>query len=84
MAKSSPERIADKIVDLLADGKVKKADWRLWIPRRILDDTTMETVVANAKHLADGINEVIDREEIGIAPHNSLDYIVRNMEDGTD
>lgn len=75
MKKIKSESIAEKIVELLADGRISHDQWRLWIPRHLTQQEHI--VVANAKHLADGINEMMDREEIGIPPHMSLDYLVR-------
>ena len=77
MARSNAEKIADKIIEMMADGRTKKSDWRFWIPRRIVADEPIEIVVANAKHFADGINEVLADNEIGIAPELSVDYTER-------
>jgi hypothetical protein len=72
MGKTNAERIADKIIELMADGRVKKSDWRFWIPRRIAADNSAPIVIVNAKHFADGINEAMADEEIGIAEHHYL------------
>ena len=72
MGKSQTESVADKIVALLADGRISQAQWRLWIPRRITEHNQM--IVANAKNFADGINEVIENEEIGISKELLFDY----------
>ena len=72
MGKSQTESVADKIVALLADGRISQAQWRLWIPRRITEHNKM--IIANAKNLADGINEVIANEEIGISKELLFDY----------
>jgi hypothetical protein len=72
MGKSQNENVADKIVALLADGRISQADWRLWIPRRITEHNKM--IIANAKNFADGINEVIADEEIGLAKELIFDY----------
>lgn len=75
MSKPSQERIADKIIVLLADSLIRKSDWRLWIPRYLLNDTSNDLVVANAKNLADGINEILEQEQIGIKQELYLDYM---------
>jgi hypothetical protein len=72
MGKSQIDSVADKIVALLADGRISQADWRLWIPRRITDYNKM--IIANAKNLADGINEVIENEQIGLSKELIFDY----------
>lgn len=79
MGKSSSERVADKIIALLADSLIRKSDWRLWIPRYLLEDESREIVVANAKHLADGINEIMEQEQIAISPALNLDYLDREI-----
>ena len=72
MGKSQTENVADKIVALLADGRISLAQWRLWIPRRITENNKM--VIANAKNFADGINEIIADEQIGISKELIFDY----------
>ena len=72
MGKSQSESTADKIVALLADGRISQAQWRLWIPRRITEHNKM--IIANAKNFADGINEVIADEQIGISKELIFDY----------
>ena len=64
MAKTGNERIADKIVSLLADSRITSTDWRVFIPFYITRHN--KYVLAHAKSLADGINEVMAEEEIGI------------------
>ena len=76
MGKSQTESVADKIVALLADGRISQAQWRLWIPRRITEHNQM--IIANAKNFADGINEVIENEEIGISKELLFDYQTGN------
>jgi len=72
MGKSQIESVADKIVALLADGRISQSEWRLWIPRQILGKNKM--IIANAKNLADGINEVIENEQIGLSKELIFDY----------
>ena len=72
MGKSQTENVVDKIVALLADGRISQAQWRLWIPRRITEHNKM--IIANAKNFADGINEVIADEQIGISKELLFDY----------
>jgi hypothetical protein len=72
MGKSQIDSVVDKIVALLADGRISQADWRIWIPKEITYHNKM--IIANAKNLADGINEVIEDEEIGISKELLFDY----------
>ncbi len=72
MGKSQTESVADKLVALLADGRISQSQWRLWIPMRLTDHNKM--IIANAKNLADGINEVIADNEIGISKELLFDY----------
>ena len=72
MGKSQTESVADKIVALFADGRISQAQWRLWIPRRVTEHNQM--IIANAKNFADGLNEVIENEEIGISKELIFDY----------
>ena len=72
MGKSQSESTADKIVALLADGRISQAQWRLWIPRRITENNKM--IIANAKNFADGINEIIADEQITISKELIFDY----------
>ena len=72
MGKTQIESVADKIVALLADGRISQADWRFWIPREITYNNKM--IIANAKNFADGINEIIEDQEIGISKELLFDY----------
>jgi hypothetical protein len=57
----SNEKIASKIIDLLADGLIDPTQWRLWIPRHIGDQP--EIVKVNAKRFAEGIQEYVENNE---------------------
>ena len=72
MGKSQTESVADKIIALLADGRISKSEWRLWIPDYITSGNKM--IVANAKNFADGINEEMERKQIGISKELIFDY----------
>lgn len=72
MGKTQIESVADKIAALLADGRISQADWRICIPREISYNNKM--IIANAKNFADGINEVIANEQIGISKELLFDY----------
>lgn len=76
MGKSQSESTADKIVALLADGRISQAQWRLWIPKRITENNKM--IIANAKNFADGINEIIADEQITISKELIFDYQTGN------
>lgn len=49
---------ADKLVKLLADNRVLPSEWKYHIPILVVQQPI--TVVINARHLAEGINEAID------------------------
>lgn len=72
MRKTEAEKVSDKIVALLADGRISNAQWRIWIPMEMVRHNKM--IVANAKHLADGINEMIETNNIGIDKELNFDY----------
>jgi hypothetical protein len=72
MAKSRIESAADKIEDLLADARLSAADWKVWIPGRITQSNM--AMIANAKNLADGINEEIARLGIVIPKELLCDF----------
>jgi hypothetical protein len=72
MTKSRIESAADKIEELLADASLSAADWKVWIPGRITQNNM--AIIANAKNLADGINEEIARSEIVIPKELLFDY----------
>jgi hypothetical protein len=57
----SNEKIANKIIELLADGLIDPIQWRLWIPRHI--DDQPEVVRVNAKIFAEGIQEYVENNE---------------------
>ena len=56
----SSEKLANKIIDLLADSRIDPAQWRLWIPRHLGDQP--ELVKMNAKLLAEGIEDLVDKK----------------------
>jgi hypothetical protein len=55
MGKSQSESVADKIIALLADGRISQSEWRHWIPDYITSNNKM--IVANAKNLAQSHTE---------------------------
>jgi hypothetical protein len=62
----SANRIAEKIVDLLANNRISMNFWKYHIPDYITEQHI--AIVAQAKNLADGINESIERKGIDIEP----------------
>ena len=72
MAKSRNESAAEKIEGLLADSRISAVDWRHWIPSRITDNNI--AIIANAKNLADGINDEIARSGIVIPKELLCDF----------
>lgn len=72
MAKSRNESAAEKIEGFLADARISAVDWRHWIPSRITDSNM--AIIANAKNLADGINDEIARSGIVIPKELLCDF----------
>jgi hypothetical protein len=70
----SANRIADKIVDLLSNNRISMNFWKYHIPEYITDQHI--AIVAQAKNLADGINQSIARKGIDI----EADMIVSSRE----
>lgn len=66
------EKVAQQLVKLLADNRIHPDQWRLWIPQNITEENIH--IIANAKMLADGINESIEENQIGLPPHLMLNY----------
>jgi hypothetical protein len=66
------EQVAKQLVKLLADNRIYPHQWRHLIPQYITDEN--QYILANAKHLADGINESIEENAIGLPAHLMLDY----------
>lgn len=56
------EKVADKIIDLLADGLISTAQWRLWIPKHLSEQP--EIVIKNARAFSDGIEEHINGNRV--------------------
>jgi glycosyltransferase involved in cell wall biosynthesis len=78
MGKSQIESTANKIVALLADGRISQAQWRLWIPRRITEHNQM--IIANAKNVQD-IPNILNTEfykplEFEATTQNKLDKLI--------
>lgn len=64
-------KIADNIVKILSDNKVTPSEWKYAIPTYLANQPI--TVVLNAKNLADGINEAIDKYHPNL-PQDRLAY----------
>jgi len=67
----SSDKIARKIIDLLANMNISSGQWKYQIPDRITEEHM--GVIANAKNLADGINYSIERIGIEI-PEDLMIY----------
>ena len=52
-------KISDAIVKILSDKRVTPSEWKYAIPMFLVQQPI--TVVLNAKNLADGINEAIEK-----------------------
>jgi len=72
MSKSDNTRIAYKIIDILADNRILPADWKWFIPMIIVQQPL--PVVMNAKNMADGILENIDKYNVQIDPYKIATY----------
>jgi hypothetical protein len=53
------QKEANKIVKILSDNRIMPSEWKYAIPMFIAQSPI--TVVINAKNLADGINEAIEK-----------------------
>jgi hypothetical protein len=65
MGKTTNEKIADKLINLFSDSKIGIVDWQHYIPFYITQQNVH--IIANAKNLADGINEALAEKEIGLS-----------------
>jgi hypothetical protein len=72
MNRLTNEKIAGKIVALLADSRISSTDWKNHIPTYITEHNKF--VVAKAKALADGINEQLEEQELGLPIELVVDY----------
>lgn len=53
------QKIADQIVKILSDNRVTPSEWKYAIPLFLIQNPV--TIVLNAKNLADGIDEAIEK-----------------------
>lgn len=67
----SSDKVARKIIDLLANMNISSTQWKYGIPDRITEEHV--GIIANAKNLADGINYSIERIGIEI-PEDLMIY----------
>jgi len=67
-----PSRAAHKIVDILADNRILPSDWKFFIPIIIVQQA--RPVVANARNLADGITEAIEKYQIDLPDYMYASY----------
>ena len=67
-----PDRAAHKIVDILSDNRILPADWKWLIPIFIVQQP--RPIVANARNLADGILEAIQKYDIHIPAYTYATY----------
>lgn len=59
-----PSRAAYKIIDILADNRILPAQWKFYVPIFIVQQP--RPVVANARNLAEGILEGIEKYDVDI------------------
>lgn len=57
-------RVANKISDILSDNRILPAEWKWYIPMMIVQQP--RPIVVNARNLADGILEAIEKYDIYI------------------
>ena len=65
MGKTPNEKIADKLIALFSDSRIGIVDWQHYIPFYITQQNYQ--IIANAKNPADGINERLADNEIGLS-----------------
>jgi len=65
------QKIADQIVKILSDNRVTPSEWKYAVPLFLVQNPI--TVVLNAKNLADGINEHIEKYHPDL-PQDQLAY----------
>jgi len=61
-----PTKAAYKIIDILADNRILPAQWKFYVPIFIVQQP--RPVVSNARNLAEGILEGIDKYGVEIPP----------------
>jgi hypothetical protein len=66
------EKVAKKIIDLLADSRILPSEWKYFISSHIVLGN--KQVIYNAKNLADGINYNLDRYGIDIPADVMIAY----------
>lgn len=64
-------KIADNIIKILTDNRVTPSEWKYVIPMLVVQQPL--PVVLNAKNLADGINEAIEKYHPNL-PNDRLAY----------
>lgn len=67
-----PGRAANKIADILSENRIYPADWRFFIPILIVQQP--RPVVINARNLADGILEAIEKYDIKLPDYTIASY----------
>lgn len=67
-----PSKVSSKIVDILADNRLLPADWKFVVPILIVQQP--RPIVANARNLADGIIEAIQKYNIYIPDYKYASY----------
>lgn len=65
------QKIADQIVKILSDNRVTPSEWKYAIPLFLVQNPV--TIVLNAKNLADGIDEAIEKYHPDL-PQDQLAY----------
>lgn len=73
------QKVADQLIKILSDNRIHPDQWRYWIPQHITEENLR--IIANAKQLADGINESIEENQIGLPAHLMVDYVTRHEAD---
>ena len=67
-----PDRAANKIIDILSENRILPAQWKFYIPIFIVQQP--RPIVANARNLADGILEAIQKYDIHIPDYQYATY----------
>lgn len=60
------KKVADKLAELLANGRIMKIDWNYWIPQYLSQEPKI--VKVNALNFAEGLQKALDENYIDNKP----------------
>ena len=67
-----PTKSAHKIIDVLSDNRILPADWKWLIPIFIVQQP--RPIIINARNMADGILEAIEKYDIHLPDYTIASY----------